>query len=384
MGIEVEPLYSDDQLNTNDGKISLAMRLFDNGHIDLDEAAHLTGEHPAHLEHMFHQKGLLPKHRILVCGGAGFMGSYFIKYMLQQHPNAYIVNFDKLTYSGNLANLKGVEFHSRYAFVRGDIANEEHVEKVIKDHRINTIVNYAAETHVDRSIMDPDPFLDTNVKGTNTLLKLATRHNIKIVQVSTDEVFGSIESGAFTEEHPFRPNSPYSASKASGDLLARAYHKTYGTKAVVTHSCNVMGPYQYPEKLIPLFITNVMEGRKLPLYGDGQNKREWIYVEDHARAIDFLVHKGQYGEVYNIGSEEEKTNMEITEMVLSRMRKSRAFIEYVEDRKGHDKRYAVDSTKLRRMGWEPRYNFENAMDITIQWYNSNSDWWMPLKRPNVT
>ncbi|MDX1535885.1 MAG: dTDP-glucose 4,6-dehydratase [Candidatus Spechtbacterales bacterium] len=388
MSIEIKPLYNDEQLNKVEqnyengkekDKISLAMRLFDKGHVSLDEAAHLADEHPAHLEHIFSQRGLLPKHRMLVCGGAGFMGSYFIKYMLQKHPHMYIVNYDKLTYSGNLKNLHDVSFHPRYTFVRGDIANEEHLEKVIKDHKINTIVNYAAETHVDRSIMNADPFLETNVKGTHSLLKLATKHDIKLIQISTDEVFGSIDSGAFTEEHPFRPNSPYSATKASGDLLARSYNKTYGTKVIVTHSCNVMGPFQYPEKLIPLFVTNVIESKKLPVYGDGQNRREWIFVEDHARAIDFLLEKGKVGEVYNIGSEEEKTNMDITEMILAKMNKSRAFIEYVDDRRGHDKRYAIDSTKLRSLGWEPRYKFSDAMDLTIKWYTANKDWWEPIK-----
>lgn len=388
MNIEVEPLYNDDQLRASNDppntsnkehKVSLAMRLFDDGHITLSEAAHIADEDSTHLEHVFAQKGLLPKQRVLVCGGAGFIGSYFIKYMLQNNPHIFIVNYDKLTYSGNLENLRDVTFNSRYTFVRGDIADEEHLEKVISKHKIDTIVNYAAETHVDRSISEPDAFVETNIKGTYNLLKLATRHDLKLIQISTDEVFGSTEAEAFTEEHPFRPNSPYSATKASGDLLARAFHKTYGTKVVVTHCCNVMGPFQYPEKLIPLFITNVVEGRKVPLYGDGQNTREWLYVEDHAIATDFLMRKGKFGEVYNIGSEDERTNLEITNMILEKMNKSHNFIQHVSDRAGHDARYAVDSTKLRRMGWEPRYDLEMAMDITIQWYTANEGWWKPLK-----
>ena len=316
--------------------------------------------------------------KILITGGAGFMGSNAVKYFLRNYPDVQIVNLDKLTYAGNLENLKDVENNPRYNFIKGDIADEKIVDEAAKD--VDVIINYAAETHVDRSILGPKAFITTDVLGTYALLEAAKKYNIKkYIQISTDEVFGSINDGKFTEESPFEPNSPYAASKAGGDHLCRAYFKTYNIPVIVTHSCNFFGPYQYPEKLIPLFITNLLEGKKVPVYGDGQQVREWIFAKDHCRAIDTILQKGVIGEVYNIGAGSEVSNIEITKILLKELGKDESFINYVKDRPGHDRRYAIDSSKLRALGWQPKTNFENGIKQTVSWYKDNEQWWKRIK-----
>lgn len=318
---------------------------------------------------------------ILICGGAGFMGSHFIKYILDRYPDYKVVSFDKLTYAGNLDNLKNVKDHPHYSFVKGDICDTTILEKTIQDCKIDVIVNYAAETHVDRSIMDPNAFLKTDVFGVYNLLEATKKFNLKkMVQVSTDEVYGSIEKGKFSEESTFAPNSPYAASKAGGDLLCRSYFVTYQTPVVVTHSCNFVGENQYPEKLIPLFITNLLEGKKVPLYGDGQNVREFIYKDDHCRAIDVVLHKAEPGSVYNIGSGEEKKNIEVAEMILTHFGFGKEMIEYVKDRPGHDRRYAIDAKKIKKeLGWKAEVSFEEGLEKTIVWYKENGWWWKKIK-----
>lgn len=317
--------------------------------------------------------------KFLITGGAGFMGSNFIRHLLNSYPEYEVLNFDKLTYAGNLANLQDVEDNPRYSFMKGDIADEVAVARAF-EQGIDYVINFAAETHVDRSILGPKGFILTDVLGTYTLLEEAKKCGIKrYIQISTDEVFGSTEDGEFSETTAFEPNSPYSASKAGGDHLARAYFKTYQVPTIVTHSCNFYGPYQYPEKLIPLFVTNLIEGKKIPVYGDGLAVREWIYVPDYCRAIDAIIHHGEIGEVYNIGSGERKTNLEVTKLVLELMGKDESSIEYVKDRPGHDRRYAVNSTKLRGLGWSPEHKFEQALKETIEWYQTHQDWWKQLK-----
>jgi dTDP-glucose 4,6-dehydratase len=318
---------------------------------------------------------------ILVTGGAGFMGSHFIKYLLEKYPYYNIVNFDKLTYAGNMDNLKGIEENSHYTFVKGDICDFDLLEKTVKENEIEVIVNFAAETHVDRSILDPTAFLKTDIFGVYNILEIIKKHNLKkLVQISTDEVFGSIDAGAFTEESKFEPNSPYSAAKAGGDLLCRSYFETYRTPVVVTHSCNFLGPNQYPEKLIPLFITNLLEGKKVPLYGDGKNVREFIYIADYCKAIDLILHKAEAGEVYNIGSGDRKENIEVTKLILEKMGFGEDMIEYIKDREGHDRRYAVDSSKINRdFGWKAEVSFEDGLQKTIDWYKENEWWWKKIK-----
>jgi dTDP-glucose 4,6-dehydratase len=318
--------------------------------------------------------------RLLVTGGAGFMGSNFIRYILHKYPHYEIVNLDKLTYAGNLQNLTDIEerFATRYRFIKGDIAVARLVKNLVRE--VDAIINYAAETHVDRSIMSPRSFIMTDILGTYTLLEAAKQYQIKrFIQISTDEVYGSTKKGVFTEESPFRPNSPYSASKAGADHLVRAYFKTFGLPTIITHSVNFMGPYQYPEKLIPLFITNLLEDKKVPLYGDGKNVREWIFTQDHCAAIDLILHEGKIGETYNIGTGYEKTNLTITRLILKELGKGKEYIEFVPDRPGHDFRYALNWTKLKKLGWEPHYSFEEALKITIQWYKDNPAWWKSLK-----
>ncbi|MGG4405953.1 dTDP-glucose 4,6-dehydratase [Geobacillus stearothermophilus] len=319
---------------------------------------------------------------LLVTGGAGFIGSNFVRYMLEKYPNYKVVNYDLLTYAGNLENLKDVENHPNYTFVKGDINNRELVDYLVKTHEIDVIVNFAAESHVDRSIADPDIFVKTNVLGTQALLDVAKANNIKkYVQISTDEVYGTLgETGYFTEETPLAPNSPYSASKAGGDLLVRAYHETYGLNVNITRCSNNYGPYHFPEKLIPLMITNALEGKELPIYGDGQNIRDWLHVKDHCAAIDLVIHKGRPGEVYNIGGHNERTNNEIVHLIVEKLGVSKDLIKYVADRPGHDRRYAIDPTKIMtELGWKPQYTFENGIVETIQWYIDNQEWWKNIK-----
>jgi dTDP-glucose 4,6-dehydratase len=317
--------------------------------------------------------------KLLVTGGAGFIGSNFIRYILKKYPEYEIINLDKLTYAGNLDNLKDIEGSERYEFVKGDVCDEKIVDEVV-GRGVDAILNYAAESHVDRSITNPKDFIMTEFVGTFTLLEAAKKHGIKkYVQISTDEVYGSIDEGEFTEETPYAPNSPYSASKAGGDHLCRAYHVTYDMPVIVTHSCNVYGPYQYPEKIIPLFSTNILRGKKVPLYGDGKHVREWLYTEDHCRAVDVILHKAKGGDVYNIGSGYEITNVELTQMVLDEFGVGDEAIEYVDDRLGHDRRYAIDFTKLKtELGWEPTYTFNEALTDTVKWYQDNEWWWKKL------
>ena len=319
---------------------------------------------------------------LLVTGGAGFIGSNFVRYMLEKYPTYKVVNYDLLTYAGNLENLKDVENHPNYTFVKGDINNRELVDYLVKTHEIDVIVNFAAESHVDRSITDPDIFVKTNVLGTQALLDVAKDNNIKkYVQISTDEVYGTLgETGYFTEETPLAPNSPYSASKAGGDLLVRAYHETYGLNVNITRCSNNYGPYHFPEKLIPLMITNALEGKELPIYGDGQNIRDWLHVKDHCAAIDLVIHKGRPGEVYNIGGHNERTNNEIVHLIVEKLGVSKDLIKYVADRPGHDRRYAIDPTKIMtELGWKPQYTFEKGIVETIQWYIDNQEWWKNIK-----
>lgn len=309
------------------------------------------------------------------------MGSNMVRYLLNTYPDYEVLNFDKLTYAGNLENLRDVEQNSRYHFVQGDIADDAAVEKAFTDFQPDVVLNYAAETHVDRSIMDPKAFLMTNVIGTYTLLEAVRKFGTgRYVQVSTDEVFGSIDNGHFTEASPFEPNSPYSAAKAGGDLLCRGYVKTYDAPVIVTHSCNFFGPFQFPEKFIPLFITNLIEEKKVPLYGTGLNVREWIFTQDHCRAIDRVLHDGRLGEVYNIGTGSSYSNIDIVKKILSVFEKGEEMIEYVSDRPGHDLRYAVDATKIQtELDWKPAHSFDEELAATVEWYRAHQEWWQPLK-----
>ena len=317
---------------------------------------------------------------LLITGGAGFIGSNFIRYILNKYPDYRIINLDKLTYCGNLENLRDIENNPNYAFVKGDICDERIVDRVVS-RKPGAIINFAAETHVDRSIIGAQDFIKTDILGTQTLLESAKKYSIqKYIQISTDEVYGAIKTGSFTEKSPLRPNNPYSASKAGADLMVRAYAKTFGLPVIITRSSNNFGPYQYPEKLIPLFVTNLLEDKKVPIYGDGQQVRDWIYVVDNCQGIDYILHHGQVGEIYNIGGGNEKTNLEITKIILGQLGKDKSYIEYVRDRLGHDWRYSLNSTKLQSLGWRPRYEFEEAMAKTIQWYKDNPQWWQPLKK----
>ena len=309
------------------------------------------------------------------------MGSHFVKYILNKYPDYTVVNFDKLTYAGNLDNLKDIADNPKYKFVKGDICDADAVAKAVKENEIDVIINYAAETHVDRSVMDPIAFLKTNIFGTYNLLEAVKKFNLKkMIQISTDEVFGSVEDGLFSESSPFAPSSPYSAAKAGGDLLCHSYWTTYQTPVVVTHSCNFYGPNQYPEKLIPLFVTNLLEGKKVPVYGDGKNVREWIYVDDHCDAIDAVLHKAEPGSMYNIGSGNEIENIEITKLILEYLEAGEEMIEYVKDRPGHDRRYAIDASKIKKeLGWEAKVDFKEGLKKTVEWYTANEWWWKKLK-----
>jgi dTDP-glucose 4,6-dehydratase len=320
--------------------------------------------------------------KLLVTGGAGFIGSNFVHHMIKFHPEDTIVNYDLLTYAGNLENLKDVEDHPNYHFVRGNICNRELVDYVIDQYDIDTVVNFAAESHVDRSITEPDLFVKSNVLGTQTLLDVAKSKNInKYLQISTDEVYGSLGAdGYFTETTPLAPNSPYSSSKASADLMVRAYYETFGMNVNITRCSNNYGPYHFPEKLIPLVVTNALEGKELPVYGDGKNIRDWLYVEDHCAAIDLVLHKGKPGEVYNVGGHNEKCNIDIVELIVDTLGKSRDLIKHVSDRLGHDRRYAIDPTKIEtQLGWKPQFNFDSGIKETIQWYLDHEDWWRKIK-----
>jgi dTDP-glucose 4,6-dehydratase len=320
--------------------------------------------------------------KILVTGGCGFIGSNFILHMLESYPDVSIVNLDLLTYAGNLENLQDVEpYGSRHTFVRGDIADRELVDSLVSEKPAG-LINFAAESHVDRSIMDSGAFIRTNVLGTQVLLEACRSHKIeRFVQISTDEVYGSLgPEGVFTENHNLAPNSPYAASKASADLLVRSFHKTYGLDVVITRCSNNYGPYQFPEKLIPLMISNASQDKELPVYGDGSNVRDWIHVTDHCRAIDLILRKGSSGRVYNIGSQAEFPNVEIVRYILKTLDKPQSLIRFVRDRPGHDQRYAMDASRLtEELGWTPSISFERGMDQTIAWYLEHEAWWKRIK-----
>ncbi len=315
---------------------------------------------------------------VLVTGGAGFIGSNFINYILDERDDYNIINLDKLTYAGNLENLVLSESKKNYHFIKGDIINAELVDYLFQKFDIKYVINFAAESHVDRSILGSEVFFRSNVLGTNVLLEASRKFEVKkFLQVSTDEVYGSLDSeGLFTEETPLHPNSPYSASKASADMTALSFHHTYGLPVVITRCSNNYGPYQFPEKLIPLIIINTLNNKKLPVYGDGMNVRDWIYVVDHNRAVEAVFKKGKEGEVYNIGASTEMPNIEIVKLILRELGKSEDMIEYVKDRPGHDRRYAIDSTKIEsELGWKPKFNFKDAVSQTIKWYLDNKQWW---------
>ncbi|MEI8382238.1 MAG: dTDP-glucose 4,6-dehydratase [Planctomycetota bacterium] len=320
--------------------------------------------------------------RILVTGGCGFIGANFIRLELQADPELAIINVDKLTYAGNLANLADVQCNSRYEFVRADICDRELIGSLLQSGNISAVINFAAETHVDRSIQDSSPFVRTNIVGTQTLLDCCRQYGVvRYLQVSTDEVYGSLgDSGKFTEETPLAPNSPYSASKAAADLLVRSYCQTFGFPAVITRCSNNYGPFQFPEKLIPLFITNAMRDQSLPVYGTGLNVRDWIHVSDHCRGIALAWRNGRSGDVYNFGGNSELTNLELTARLLSALEKPRSLIKFVPDRPGHDHRYAIDNSKAQRdLGWVPQVTFEAGLRETIAWYQSNPDWIAQVK-----
>jgi dTDP-glucose 4,6-dehydratase len=319
--------------------------------------------------------------KMLVTGGAGFIGSNFIIYMLQKYPELDIVNMDALTYAGNLENLNSIQNHPHYTFTATNITDAEAVESWFQQG-IDIVVNFAAESHVDRSILEPDIFVKTNVLGTQVLLDAARKHGVtKFVQVSTDEVYGTLgDTGLFTEETPLAPNSPYSASKAGGDLMARAYYETFGLPVNITRCSNNYGPYQFPEKLIPLMISRALNEQPLPVYGDGLNIRDWLYVEDHCSAIDLVIHQGKPGEVYNIGGNNERTNLHIVRTILEELGKPESLITHVQDRPGHDRRYGIDPAKItRELGWKPKYDFESGIKETIQWYLDHKDWWARIQ-----
>ncbi len=333
---------------------------------------------------------------ILVTGGAGFIGSNFIRYMLNKYKNYTIINLDLLTYAGNLDNLKEIENNPNYKFIKGDIADRTSAKKIFTEYNIDYIINFAAESHVDRSIEDPEIFVKTNILGTQVLLDIAKqtwhtgkekqgyptyRPGVKYLQISTDEVYGALgKTGMFTETTPLSPNSPYSASKASADLLVRAYSETYKLPINITRCSNNYGPYQYTEKLIPLMIANTLEDKKLPVYGDGMQIRDWLHVEDHCSAIDCVLHKGKIGEVYNIGGNNEKANIEIVKQINHTLDKTEDLITYVKDRLGHDRRYAIDNTKITtELGWSPSYTFEEGIQKTIKWYLTHREWWEKIR-----
>jgi len=322
--------------------------------------------------------------KILVTGGAGFIGANFIHYILEKYPEDEIVNLDALTYAGNLDNLKDVENNSNYEFVKGDITNAKLVDDLVREKNVELIVHFAAESHVDNSILNSAAFVKTNVDGTVNLLEAAKNNGgVRFHHVSTDEVYGSLEltDPAFNEETPYDPRSPYSASKASSDHFVRSYFHTHNLPITISNCSNNYGPYQFPEKLIPLFVSNLMDSKKIPIYGDGKNIRDWLHVKDHCIAIDKIMREGKIGETYCVGGDAEKTNLEITNIILKTMGKDANMIEYVEDRKGHDERYAIDFSKIKNdLGWEPSVSFEEGIAETIQWYKDNENWWRKLKK----
>ena len=320
--------------------------------------------------------------RYLVTGGAGFIGSNFVHYLLKKYSDCSIINLDKLTYAGNLDNHIAIEKDPRYTFVEGDICDVETVDRLVSSG-IDYLVNFAAETHVDRSIIDPSAFIQTDVLGTHVLLEAVRKFGVeRYIQISTDEVYGSIDEGEFKETDIVTPSSPYSASKAGAELLVQSYITTFNVPAIITRASNNYGPYQFPEKLIPLFVTNAISDQPLPLYGDGLNVRDWLFVEDHCSALDLICEKGELSEIYNIGGGNERTNIEITHLILEQLGKPKSLIKPVKDRPGHDRRYAVDTKKIQALGWKPVSDFDNGMKETVEWYRDNQEWWMKLKEKN--
>lgn len=314
---------------------------------------------------------------LLITGGAGFIGSHYIEYMLQHYPHYHVINLDALTYAGHERHTERFAQHPNYTFIKGNIADQALVEQLLQQYEVAAIVNFAAESHVDRSIRDPHIFIQSNVVGTHVLLHAALTHGVdRYIQISTDEVYGSLgKMGKFTEQTPLAPNSPYSASKASADLLVRAYYETYGLPALITRCSNNYGPYQYPEKLIPHLISRALADEPLPIYGDGENVRDWLHVVDHCRAIDLVLHQGQVGEVYNIGGDNEWTNNKIAQLIVTELEKPASLIKHVEDRLGHDRRYAIDATKIKtELGWQPAVSFKKGLRETIAWYVEHREW----------
>ncbi|MEK6921737.1 MAG: dTDP-glucose 4,6-dehydratase [Nanoarchaeota archaeon] len=322
--------------------------------------------------------------KILVTGGSGFIGSNFILYWVREHPQDFIVNVDALTYAGNSENLASFAKNPRYQFVHTDICDTQKMLEITKD--VDLVVHFAAETHNDRAILDPSVFVRTNVLGTQSLLEACRKNKIKhFHHISTDEVYGALPLGTsdtFTEQTPYNPRSPYSASKAAADHLVRAYFHTYSLPVTLTNCSNNLGPFQFPEKIIPLFITNILEGKKVPLYGDGLYVRDWLHVEDHCRAIDLILQKGTKGETYLVGANNEVPNIILAKKILALLGKDTSFIDYVADRPGHDRRYALDSTKIQKLGWKPYYSFDEALHFTVEWYKENTAWWKRLKHKN--
>lgn len=315
--------------------------------------------------------------RILVTGGAGFIGSNFVRFQLDRYPEVHIVNFDKLTYAGNLDNLKGLD-GSRHVFIRGDIADAAAISKAMEG--CDAVVNFAAETHVDRSIHGASEFIDTDVRGVYNIVEAAKRQGTsRVLLVSTDEVYGSIAEGSFKETDPIGPRNPYSASKAGGELIGLAYFHTFGVPVIVTRGSNTYGPYQYPEKVLPLFVTNAIDNQKLPLYGDGRNVRDWLFVEDHCSGIDTALRKGRPGEIYNIAGGNERENIVLTRRILELLSKGEDLIQPIKDRPGHDRRYSIDASKLKALGWAPRMGWDEGMELTVRWYRDNEWWWRKLK-----
>ncbi len=312
---------------------------------------------------------------VLVTGGAGFIGSHFVKLLLKK--NVDVINLDALTYSGNLENLKEVQKNKKYSFVKGNIQDPKTVNRLAK--KCSAIVNFAAETHVDKSIADPASFIKTDVIGTHVLLEAARKNDIRMIQISTDEVYGSIPKGSFSESDPLRPTSPYSSSKASADLLTLSYVHSYGLDACITRSSNNYGPNQYPEKIIPLFTTNAIEGKKLPIYGSGKQSRDWIFVTDNCRAVDVVLRKGKKGQIYNIGTGKNVNNLDVTKKILRLLKKDQSLIKHISDRPGHDQRYSINNSKIRKLGWKPTVTFDQGIKTTVDWYQQNEQWWKKIK-----
>lgn len=321
----------------------------------------------------------MPTTKLLITGGSGFIGGNFVQYMINKYPQYAIYNLDALTYAGDLTKHKYIEKKENYIFIKANVLDRQEIFTIFEKEKFDYVVHFAAESHVDRSITNPEIFIHTNVLGTQVLVDAAKKIQVKkFIQISTDEVYGELgfdSSSFFTENNPLQPNSPYSASKASADLLVRAYHQTYGLPINIIRCSNNYGPFQFPEKLIPLTISRVMNNQKIPVYGDGKNIRDWLHVLDHCAAIDLVMHKGENGEVYNVGGHNERTNLEVVKTIIHTLGKSQDLIEFVTDRLGHDKRYAIDPTKLENLGWKPTYNFETGIAQTVQWYLDNKDWW---------